>query len=122
VQKARARERAHPGTDARRAFRLAHPGESKRIAKRIRRARKRGTANHLNEPVTAKHLAMLLEAQDACCRYCRRPLDGERHLEHRVPLARGGAHAPSNLCWSCPPCNLSKGTRTEAEFLAAHPL
>lgn len=80
-----------------------------------RRARKR---NATTEPVTKQHLALLLEAQDGACRYCRNPLDGEKHLEHRVPLARGGAHAPHNVCWSCPSCNLRKGTMTEAEFLA----
>jgi hypothetical protein len=71
------------------------------------------------EPVTAAHLRLLLEAQDGACRYCRAPLGKDKHLDHLIPLARGGPHAPSNVCWACPACNLRKHTRTEAEFLAA---
>jgi 5-methylcytosine-specific restriction endonuclease McrA len=80
-----------------------------------RRARQRNT--HA-EPITKAHLALLFEGQDGCCRYCRTPLGKDKHLDHRIPLARGGAHAPSNVCWSCPSCNLRKGARTEAEYLA----
>jgi hypothetical protein len=68
-------------------------------------------------PITAKHLALLLEAQDGRCRYCRVPLGKDKHLDHRVPLSRGGPHEPANVCWSCPSCNLRKATKTETEFM-----
>lgn len=36
------------------------------------------------------------------------------HLDHIVPLARGGDDAEENLWLACPLCNLHKGMRTTA--------
>ena len=69
--------------------------------------------------MTRTHLVVLREAQDHCCRYCRAPLvKGTTHLDHRTPLARGGAHEPANVCLACASCNQKKGAMTETEFLA----
>lgn len=38
------------------------------------------------------------------------------HMDHRVPLSRGGSNWPANLAPACGPCNLSKSNKTEAEF------
>ena len=67
--------------------------------------------------VTAEGLRRLFADQRGRCHYCSVPLQ-RRHLEHRTPLARGGAHAIENLCWACPRCNLRKGKLTEPEFRA----
>ena len=91
--------------------------DMRRVYGNSRRAKKRG--NPGTEPVTRAHLKMLFDAQDGCCRYCCLPLGKDKHLDHRVPLSRGGAHAPDNVCWACPECNLRKSARTEQEFLAA---
>jgi 5-methylcytosine-specific restriction endonuclease McrA len=52
------------------------------------------------------------------CYYCG-VLEPNPHLEHRTPLVRGGKHEGRNLVPACPTCNMRKGTRTEAEYLAA---
>lgn len=68
-----------------------------------------------------KRRALLLERDCGCvtvdalrllysmpCTYC----GGEaEHMEHVMPLARGGRHCLSNLVPSCGPCNWSKGTK-----------
>lgn len=53
------------------------------------------------------------------CYYCNEPLpDGELWtLEHKIPLANGGAHILSNLCKSCSDCNTAKHLLTDDEFL-----
>jgi 5-methylcytosine-specific restriction endonuclease McrA len=33
------------------------------------------------------------------------------HVDHVVPLARGGEHSYANTQPACPPCNMSKGAR-----------
>ena len=33
------------------------------------------------------------------------------HADHVVPIAKGGADAAFNLAWSCPACNMSKGSK-----------
>lgn len=56
--------------------------------------------------------------QQGGCFYCRVPLFGGYHVEHKTPLSRGGADKLANICLACPPCNLRKGTLTAEEFLA----
>jgi 5-methylcytosine-specific restriction endonuclease McrA len=41
-----------------------------------------------------------------CCAYCGE--GGDMHMDHFVPLARGGTHALGNLLPACSRCNLSK--------------
>ena len=54
------------------------------------------------------------------CRYCGVELDeaGEWHVDHIEPVYRGGGSEMENLALACADCNLSKGTRSPAEFLA----
>ena len=112
--------KAHPEKcrESVKRWRSSHPKiyrEQMRRSAHVRRSRKYG--NMGNESVTREHLSLILLAQDGRCRYCNQPLDDDRHLDHRTPLSRGGPHAPHNVCWSCPRCNLSKKSLTEAEFL-----
>jgi 5-methylcytosine-specific restriction endonuclease McrA len=52
------------------------------------------------------------------CHYCHVAIPkGKRHVDHAVPLARGGAHCVTNLVVACPTCNLSKGTKLPTEFI-----
>jgi hypothetical protein len=51
------------------------------------------------------------------CEYCgmHQSLQGARfHLEHIIPLSRGGATKLENLAWACPGCNLRKSDRVVA--------
>ncbi len=59
----------------------------------------------------------LLASQKGKCFYCKKTLrETGIHLEHKTPLCRGGMHDNSNLCLSCPSCNLRKGIKTEEQF------
>lgn len=57
------------------------------------------------------------------CRYCeragteRRDADGRSwHVDHILPISRGGTTEDLNLCATCTACNTSKGTRTPDEW------
>lgn len=39
-----------------------------------------------------------------------------RHLDHIIPLAKGGADSVDNLCVSCQRCNCAKGAKMPEEF------
>lgn len=54
-------------------------------------------------------------AQAKVCHWCEVECD-TYHLDHRVPLARGGEHSLRNLVISCPACNRRKGARCPIEF------
>lgn len=53
---------------------------------------------------------------DMRCYYCRIRLLGIYALEHKQPLAKGGAHELANIAPACMSCNEAKHILTEAEF------
>lgn len=50
------------------------------------------------------------------CAYCSEVTDSP-HVEHVVPLSRGGVHGQTNIVAACSACNLSKGGRSFADWL-----
>jgi 5-methylcytosine-specific restriction endonuclease McrA len=71
---------------------------------RLRRAREKGAAgNH-----TANDILFLLEKQRYKCANCSKSVRKMRHVDHIMPLAKGGSNDRKNLQILCPPCNLSK--------------
>ena len=67
--------------------------------------------SHSSEEVRA-----MLRDQGAVCAYCMAPLDGGYHVDHMIPLSRGGRNDWTNLAITCGACNLSKGTMTVEEL------
>lgn len=50
---------------------------------------------------------LVLERDGFRCRYCGHA--GELHVDHVVPVSRGGTNAIDNLVTACEPCNIGKG-------------
>ena len=61
-------------------------------------------------------LCMLVD-QDGKCAYCEKPLGDDYHVDHMVPLSRGGRNDWENLAVTCPTCNLEKGPKTVEEYI-----
>jgi hypothetical protein len=55
------------------------------------------------------------ERDGEICRYCGR-YTPDGHVDHIIPLSRGGNDDLDNLAWACPDCNGSKGDKTLAEW------
>ncbi len=51
------------------------------------------------------------------CIYCKDRLAFGYHVDHIIPISRGGTNFPSNLQLLCQPCNTRKHTKTHDEFL-----
>ena len=67
-----------------------------------------------------KHeVGKMLCEQDARCAYCRVLLDGGFHIDHKMPVSRGGTNNLSNLHITCARCNVIKQTMTHEEFLVS---
>ncbi|MET9425626.1 HNH endonuclease [Streptomyces sp. NPDC006540] len=47
------------------------------------------------------------------CAYCP---ERATHLDHVIPLSKGGEDVESNMVPACQRCNLSKGAKTLAEW------
>jgi len=73
----------------------------------IRRARKRNNGDFL---ITKKELAWLYKQP---CFYCG---GAAEHLDHVMPISRGGRHSIGNLVPACAKCNLEKSDRLVIEW------
>ena len=73
-------------------------------------SRKRRALQNSNddETVTMEYLTELLNVQNNRCYYCNIELDTCKHLDHYIPISKGGLHSISNIVWSCPSCNFKK--------------
>ena len=73
----------------------------------VRRALKKGAAINLAQ--MKEWIASVKSKPKAICYYCGRSVSTKGiHLDHIVPLSKGGAHSVENLCVACPHCNCSK--------------
>lgn len=67
--------------------------------------------------------SMVKRAKRIKCRWCGKLVrKSDRHVDHVVPLSRGGAHGVSNFCCSCSRCNLRKNNKLPHEFSGQHEL
>lgn len=94
------REKQH---ERQRLWRQANP-EKCRAKNQRRRALKRD--QHGLVPVTAEVIDQRFELFGHACAYCGAQHD--LHIDHFIPLAKGGTHAASNLVPACSACNSSK--------------
>ena len=59
----------------------------------------------------------LLELQKGKCACCARPLKGMYHLDHIMPISRGGENTERNVQLLLPQCNLSKNAKDPIEYM-----
>jgi 5-methylcytosine-specific restriction endonuclease McrA len=89
--------------------------ENKEIIKVLNadyRGRKRGAEGAILISVVRS----LEEYQGLKCNHCSTCIREKYHIDHNIPLSRGGSNKRENLQLLCPPCNLRKGALTQAEF------
>lgn len=86
--------------------------EKVRAQHSVRKQRKRIAPGHF----TADDILLLYRSQKGMCWWCGKALNKKYHVDHRVPLAKGGTNWPENLCISCPKCNLSKHDKLPSEW------
>lgn len=78
-----------------------------------RRARERGAPGQH----TKQDIQQIYNSQRGRCWYCQTEISlSDMHIDHRIPLARGGSNYPENLVATCPQCNLSKNSRLPHEW------
>lgn len=79
---------------------------------RARRAqKKKAPGTH-----TAADIQVIGDRQRWRCAWCSTDCRKAYHVDHIIPLAKGGTNWPDNLCISCPSCNVRKQARLPHEF------
>lgn len=53
------------------------------------------------------------------CHWCGKKCAKSYHIDHYVPLSKGGKHEISNLVIACPKCNIRKNAKDPYEFAAS---
>lgn len=51
------------------------------------------------------------DEQGGICALCPKTLNGGFHVDHIMPLSKGGSDWPENIQLTCPPCNIRKSNR-----------
>lgn len=88
--------------------RLSKPGVAAREMSKYRTRKRRGKVFRFSE----RDVHRTLLRQSNKCLYCNCDLfPTSRHLDHVIPLSKGGSHGPGNLVFACPSCNASKGNK-----------
>lgn len=111
----RAYQQAH--VEERRTYLQAHP-ERARVNNHRRRALKRGALGTHTAADVRELIAGQTDGKGRLrCWWCRGVIRGTSyHVDHRVPLSRGGTNDPANLVIACPHCNTSKGAKLPQEW------
>ena len=93
-----------------------------RIVRRVYTATRRARlasapGSHTSADILLQRKAQTDKKGRLRCWWCGNVIkDDTYHLDHRIPLARGGSNGADNLVISCPTCNLTKNSKTPQEF------
>jgi len=91
--------------EARRARRRASPNNNAQAANR--RARVRGAEGKH----TRADVDRIFEQQGGKCAECKTRLNDKYHVDHIMPLSKGGSNWPKNLQCLCETCNVRKSAK-----------
>lgn len=67
--------------------------------------------------ITSDIIARIIKKYDGKCAYCGKNCIKKYHIDHKIPLPKGGGNEFENLALSCPKCNLSKNDKTDVEYI-----
>lgn len=104
----RRRQESGAGAAQLRAYRKKNPERTREWAQN-RKYRKHGRLAYGTIP-------KLMALQRGKCAHCNCNIVGGYHVDHIVPLAKGGRHEAENVQILCGPCNLRKSDRDPIAF------
>lgn len=102
-----------------RKWREANPGKSATLQRAWRGKNREKVRANKRSRKAAKRITLVRELtklQRGRCAYCRTRLADEFHVDHVMPLKRGGPDRRSNLQLTCVPCNLAKSAQHPIAF------
>ena len=97
-----------------RRYRAKYPDKVRANRKRAKHKRRVQSLAD-TKPISAFDEKAQLKRQKSKCYYCKCKLE-KYHIEHIVPISRGGGNDPDNLVLACPFCNQSKNNKLPHEW------
>lgn len=106
--------RDHPerARDTRAAWRKSNPGAMRKYQERYMATK----ATCLDEPFSLTDVTDYLKRQNNRCYWCCVALGKNYHVDHIIPLSKGGSNGASNVRPACGPCNLTKHNKNPMDF------
>lgn len=114
-EEAAKRRRDHPERErakVRQALRKMRAEQPERMRAKNRMDQLARRARLVGAFVETVDPAKVWKAHKGLCGICQKPVKGAWHVDHILPLARGGQHSYANVQVAHPRCNLSKGARS----------
>lgn len=96
-----------------------YSSEKSKLKKRARDLRRRLQLNNNGcgkSYLDGNTISKVLKKYEGKCVYCKINCENSYHIDHKLPVSRGGDNSFDNLALACPHCNLSKGAKTDYEF------
>lgn len=94
--------------------------EENKEKRRISWIKRKATKRNADGIFTKEDIGNIYKAQRGRCAYCRMHLGDSYHIDHIVPLSKGGSNWPSNLQLTCGHsgnrCNLKKNDKDPLMF------
>ncbi len=73
---------------------------------------KRYAAMNGNNSEDLTDLILEIRSSEVTCHICGQKLHGKDcHIDHIIPLSKGGSHTSDNIAPACPKCNIEKGNK-----------
>jgi 5-methylcytosine-specific restriction endonuclease McrA len=87
-----------------------------RLLSRTSENRRRARKMQADGAHTAEDVQEQYERQKGRCYWCGKRVGKNYHVDHIVPLSRGGSNWPENIVLACPSCNISKSNKLPHEW------
>lgn len=90
-------------------------GRLYQTAKRSRRVARERLAS-VDGTYSPEDIRVQMKSQKEKCWHCGKLLKNTFHIDHLIPLKKGGTNNPRNIVISCPRCNMSKGDKLTQDW------
>lgn len=115
------RNRVQRNTADRRRWHAIPKIDRKRF--RVKVAIKRAHDHGAKGTYSPDDIARQYSKQGGRCYWCGNQLNNAYHIDHVIPISRGGTNWPANLVCACQFCNLSKGNKLPyTEWTPSNPI
>lgn len=102
-------------------YRITHR-EDRRPVRRAEVLRRLALKRNAEGTHTAADVEQQYKAQRGKCYYCGVKVGDTYHVDHVVPLSRGGSNGPENIVIACVTCNCSKRDKLPHEWKGSNRL
>lgn len=118
IEKARLRDKKSRvlNDQSSRHLKINHTPEQWKIKLNYHKVKSHERRNYSYGSLSKDIWQKLFKLQNGICNGCHSKLKDNAHIDHILPLSRGGENIDGNVQLLCPYCNLSKGSKTMKEW------